>query len=118
MATKLNFPKRARREDARGHMVVQENLDWLRDKVDPLVDVATGPPGPAGPSGPPGPQGIPGPAGPTGATGPVGPMGAVAVYDQATEPVGAPLGAIWITEEPPPIAIGGEDLSYGELASA
>jgi hypothetical protein len=41
----------------------------------------------------------------------------MAVYEQAAEPVGAPLGALWIdTDAPPPIAVGDRPLSYDELA--
>jgi len=39
----------------------------------------------------------------------------MAVYEQATEPVGAPLGAIWITEDAPPVAIGIRPLIYDDL---
>lgn len=35
MAT--NFPKRARRNDPKGWMVVQDNLDFLRDQFDALL---------------------------------------------------------------------------------
>jgi hypothetical protein len=79
-----------------------------------------------GAQGVPGPQGIPGATGATGSTGPAGatgPPGAqgapgvMAVYEQAAEPVGAPLGALWIdTDAPPPIAVGDRPLSYDELA--
>jgi hypothetical protein len=34
MATSISFPERARRDDPMGHMVVQRNLDLLRDAVD------------------------------------------------------------------------------------
>jgi hypothetical protein len=68
----IYFPRRARRDDPNGHMIVQENLDLLKGIT------ATGLPGPAGPMGPSGPTGPTGPAGPpgpTGATGPQGPAG-------------------------------------------
>jgi hypothetical protein len=75
---------------------------------------ATGPVGPAGATGPAGPTG---PTGPIGATGPAGPMGATAIYEQTAEPVGAPIGALWIdTDDPPPIAVGTRPLTYDELA--
>lgn len=69
---------------------------------------ATGSQGPPGATGPQGATGAQGPAGPTGATGPPGPQGApgvVAVYEQAAEPVGAVVGSIWITSDPPPTSI-------------
>ena len=31
------FPQRARRDDPNGHMVVQNNLDFLRDEIDTVV---------------------------------------------------------------------------------
>lgn len=71
----------------------------------------TGPQGPQGTTGATGSQGIQGPignTGPTGATGSQGPQGiagVVAVYEQTAEPVGAPLGSIWITSDPPPTSI-------------
>jgi len=77
-----------------------------------------GPPGPTGPQGPPGPTGATGPTGPAGATGaqgPPGPAGVMAVYEQAAEPIGAPLGAIWITSDPPPVAVGAAPLVWGDL---
>jgi len=79
--------------------------------------------GPPGPTGPQGPQGVPGPAGETGPqgnpgqtgqTGPQGPQGAtgaqgdpgvMAVYEQAAMPLGAPVGAVWITDDAPPANI-------------
>jgi len=99
----------------------------------------TGPPGPAGPTGPTGPPGSTGPAGPTGPQGPTGTQGAqgvqgpqgpagptgsqgtpgvMAVYEQATEPVGAPLGAIWITSDPVPIYVGTAPVIYHDLSGA
>jgi hypothetical protein len=69
---------------------------------------ATGAQGPIGNTGPTGATGPQGPIGTTGATGPTGPQGipgVFAVYDQAAEPVGAPLGALWITQLAPPVAI-------------
>jgi hypothetical protein len=80
----IYFPRRARRDDKVGHLIVQENLDLIKDMAD------AGTPGPIGPTGPAGPSG------------PAGVPGAVAVYESSTEPVGAPLGAIWITSDPPP----------------
>ena len=41
----------------------------------------------------------------------------MAVYEQATEPVGAPLGALWITPDDPPIAVGYDGLTYADLLS-
>jgi len=49
--------------------------------------------------------GTPGPQGPMGPQGGQGPPGVVAVYEQAAEPVGAPLGSIWITSDPPPTGL-------------
>lgn len=66
---------------------------------------ATGAQGPAGATGATGAQGPPGTTGSTGPAGPAGPAGTMAVYEQAAEPVGAPLGAIWITSDPPPTSI-------------
>ena len=63
----------------------------------------------------PGPPGATGPSGAAGPQGPQGVPGALAVYDQAAEPVGAPLGAIWITTDPPPVAIGVKPLIYDDL---
>jgi len=62
---------------------------------------ATGPPGAQGPPGATGSTGAQGPPGATGPQGPPGPQGSVAVYEQAAEPINAPLGAIWITSDPP-----------------
>jgi hypothetical protein len=96
-------------------------------------------PGPQGPQGPTGltgatgatgaigsqgPQGVKGDTGNTGATGPAGPTGAIgaagvmAVYQQSAEPVGAPLGAIWITSETPPIAVGYPGLTYEDVQAS
>jgi len=85
----------------------------LNDVLTVTVDggAPTWAPGTPGPQGPMGPQGGAGPQGPQGATGadgpmgPAGPAGAVAVYEQATEPMGAPLGSIWITSDPPPTGL-------------
>lgn len=105
-----------------------------------------GPPGPAGPTGPAGATGAPGPTGSTGpagaqgvkgdtgavgpqgpigltgatgsagATGPQGTPGVMAVYEQPGEPVGAPLGALWIdTDALPPVAVGTRPLIYDDL---
>jgi Repeat of unknown function (DUF5907)/Collagen triple helix repeat (20 copies) len=81
----IYFPRRARREDPAGHMIVQENLDLLKEVTATGVPGPTGPMGPAGPTGPTGapgapgpqgPQGVKGDMGPTGLTGPQGPTGA------------------------------------------
>jgi hypothetical protein len=39
----------------------------------------------------------------------------MAVYDQAAEPVGAPLGAIWITQDAPPVSVGIKPVHYDDL---
>jgi len=33
----VTFPTRARRDDPNGHMVVQQNLEFLRDEVEKLI---------------------------------------------------------------------------------
>jgi hypothetical protein len=93
----------------------------------------TGPTGPAGPTGSQGPQGVKGdtgatgtagapgatgpagPTGPAGATGATGAPGAIAYYEQAAEPVGAPTGAIWVDTDAP-VPTWGLPLTYGEEA--
>ena len=75
---------------------------------------ATGPPGPKGEQGEPGPTGQTGPQGPKGDPGPQGPPGVMAVYEQAAMPLGAPLGALWITEETPP-PVGSRPLTWADL---
>jgi len=74
----------------------------LRDVLDATIGVTTGPQGPAGPQGP---QGIP------------GTNGTAVVYEQAAEPVGAAVGAIWITSDPPPVSLGTKPLGliYDDL---
>jgi hypothetical protein len=96
--------------------VSQDGVPWI---VAPASG-STGAQGVPGPQGIPGATGATGSTGPAGATGPPGAQGApgvMAVYEQAAEPVGAPLGALWIdTDEPPPIAVGERPLTYDELA--
>ena len=46
--------------------------------------------------GPPGATGPQGNAGPQGAQGPQGTAGTITIYEQSNEPIGAPLGAIWV----------------------
>lgn len=84
-------------------------------KISPGPAGSTGPPGTQGPQGPPGADStVPGPQGPAG---PAGPPGVMAVYEQPAEPIGAPIGALWIdTDAPPPIAVGDRPLTYNELA--
>jgi hypothetical protein len=78
---------------------------------------ATGAQGPKGDKGDTGAQGAQGPAGATGPQGPQGIPGVMAYYEQASEPAGAPLGALWVdTDAPPPIAVGDRPLTYDELA--
>ena len=105
----------------------------------PWPGTGVGAPGPAGPEGPAGPQGpagddgapgadgAPGPPGADGAPGAAGPQGiqgdpgppgapgALAVYEQTAEPVGAPVGAIWITDDPVPFVFAGPPLTYDDL---
>lgn len=88
---------------------------------------ATGPPGTTGAQGPQGvkgdtgatgsqgPAGATGSTGPAGAQGPQGIPGVFAVYEQTAEPTGAPLGALWITNDPPPVAVGTRPLIYDDL---
>jgi hypothetical protein len=100
--TRIIFPERARIENPDGYLVVQRNLDWLRDIVERIdagsgtglppggadgdvltkvsstdgdADWEPGIPGPAGPQGPTGPTGATGVAGPPGVDGPQGPTG-------------------------------------------
>lgn len=66
---------------------------------------ATGAQGPTGNTGAQGPPGTQGPPGATGATGPSGSPGTVSIYEQVAEPVGAPLGSLWISPTTPPVGV-------------
>lgn len=79
------------------------------------VILPPGPVGPVGPTGAPGPAGPAGSPGPTGPQGPQGTPGGAIVYEQTAEPVGAVMGAIWITNDPVPVVIGSKPLDWGDL---
>lgn len=55
----IYFPRRARRDDLNGHLIVQENLDLIKDIAESGVPGPPGPPGSTGPAGPPGTAGYP-----------------------------------------------------------
>jgi hypothetical protein len=76
--------------------------------------------GPQGPTGATGAQGVPGTTGPAGPQGPQGVAGVLAVYEQAGEPVGAPVGAVWIdTDDVPPVAVGpAAPVTYRDLSGS
>jgi hypothetical protein len=87
-------------------------------KGDPGAQGTTGSQGPKGDQGIQGPAGIQGPKGDTGAQGAAGPQGAAGVmayYEQASEPLGAPVGAIWVDTDAP-VLVAGLPLTYRQEA--